>query len=288
MPSRIDEAAGRHYTGGRYLFETWADVVDYERFTSQELEFEPGVKFWSRPFFQDVERFVWRVAGAHNFLPLDAHHVSRFERFRYEGDGEAALERAWGTVRDEAGARGLAAVWLLHQPEQRLIGLHTVATGLTPADLEAAPSLGALLPASLAPERYFDRSSRILSLWLPKSRLAGGAPSASSANPRVMKACTTSGGATSHAAVVARGFQRWLDVLDQAGIESTVLYPTAGLAFTMIQDPAWAVALARARGLPHVYFAAGSFDLVYSIGVLAEHVAHDERGETERRRSADE
>ncbi|MFH9069703.1 hypothetical protein [Streptomyces alboflavus] len=178
MPSRIDEAAGRHYTGGRYLFETWADVVDYERFTSQELEFEPGVKFWSRPFFQDVERFVWRVAGAHNFLPLDAHHVSRFERFRYEGDGEAALERAWGTVRDEAGARGLAAVWLLHQPEQRLIGLHTVATGLTPADLEAAPSLGALLPASLAPERYFDRSSRILSLWLPKSRLAGGAPSA--------------------------------------------------------------------------------------------------------------
>ena len=178
MPSRIDEAAGRHYTGGRYLFETWADVVDYERFTSQELEFEPGVKFWSRPFFQDVERFVWRVAGAHNFLPLDAHHVSRVERFRYEGDGEAALERAWGTVRDEAGARGLAAVWLLHQPEQRLIGLHTVATGLTPADLEAAPSLGALLPASLAPERYFDRSSRILSLWLPKSRLAGGAPSA--------------------------------------------------------------------------------------------------------------
>jgi predicted TIM-barrel fold metal-dependent hydrolase len=40
--------------------------------------------------------------------------------------------------------------------------------------------------------------------------------------------------------------QRWLDVLDQAGIESTVLYPTAGLAFAMIQDPAWAVALARA------------------------------------------
>ncbi len=40
--------------------------------------------------------------------------------------------------------------------------------------------------------------------------------------------------------------QRWIDVLDQAGIESTVLYPTAGLAFAMIQDPAWAVALARA------------------------------------------
>lgn len=182
MPSRIDEAAGRHYTGGRYLFETWADVLDYERFTSQELEFEPGVKFWSRPFFQNVERFVWRVAGAHNFLPLDAHHVSRFERFRYSvdtaADAEAALLRAWDSVRDEAQARGNAAVWLLHQPEQRLVGIHTVASRTTPADLEATPSLGALLPASLAPDRYFDRSSRILSLWLPKSRLAGGAPSA--------------------------------------------------------------------------------------------------------------
>jgi len=38
----------------------------------------------------------------------------------------------------------------------------------------------------------------------------------------------------------------WIDALDKANIESTVLYPTAGLAFTMIQDPHWAVALARA------------------------------------------
>ncbi len=40
--------------------------------------------------------------------------------------------------------------------------------------------------------------------------------------------------------------QTWIDVLDKAGIESTVLYPTAGLAFAMIQDPVWATALARA------------------------------------------
>jgi uncharacterized protein len=38
----------------------------------------------------------------------------------------------------------------------------------------------------------------------------------------------------------------WLDFLDEVGIESTVLYPTAGLAFGCIQDPEWAVALARA------------------------------------------
>lgn len=40
--------------------------------------------------------------------------------------------------------------------------------------------------------------------------------------------------------------QLWVDSLDKAGLESTVLYPTAGVAFTMIQDPEWATALARA------------------------------------------
>ena len=38
----------------------------------------------------------------------------------------------------------------------------------------------------------------------------------------------------------------WLEFLDGVGIDSTVLYPTTGLAFGMIQDPTWAVALARA------------------------------------------
>jgi uncharacterized protein len=38
----------------------------------------------------------------------------------------------------------------------------------------------------------------------------------------------------------------WVDFIDEVGIESTVLYPTAGLAYGCIQDPEWAVALARA------------------------------------------
>jgi predicted TIM-barrel fold metal-dependent hydrolase len=37
----------------------------------------------------------------------------------------------------------------------------------------------------------------------------------------------------------------WIDFLDEVGIESTVLYPTAGLSFGLIQDPGWAVSLAR-------------------------------------------
>lgn len=38
----------------------------------------------------------------------------------------------------------------------------------------------------------------------------------------------------------------WLKFLDEVEIKSTVLYPTAGLCHGLIQDPDWAVALARA------------------------------------------
>jgi len=38
----------------------------------------------------------------------------------------------------------------------------------------------------------------------------------------------------------------WINFLDEVGIQTAVLYPTAGLGFGIIQDPDWAVALARA------------------------------------------
>src|SRR5215813_3797443 len=38
----------------------------------------------------------------------------------------------------------------------------------------------------------------------------------------------------------------WISFLDECGIETTVVYPTAALAFGLIQDPAWAVDIARA------------------------------------------
>src|SRR5262249_37636149 len=38
----------------------------------------------------------------------------------------------------------------------------------------------------------------------------------------------------------------WLAFLDTVGIESAVLYPTTGVGFGIIQDPAWATAVARA------------------------------------------
>jgi predicted TIM-barrel fold metal-dependent hydrolase len=40
--------------------------------------------------------------------------------------------------------------------------------------------------------------------------------------------------------------QDWLAFLDEAGVASTVLYPTAGLTYGLIKDPHWATALGQA------------------------------------------
>ncbi|WP_089933814.1 hypothetical protein [Candidatus Entotheonella palauensis] len=40
--------------------------------------------------------------------------------------------------------------------------------------------------------------------------------------------------------------QGWLDILDQGGVETTVLYPTGGLSVGFINEPDYAVAFCRA------------------------------------------
>jgi hypothetical protein len=196
MPLRFDPATGARQVGGRYLFDTWDNAVRYNTFTSKELEFEPGVKFWDRPFFLGVDRHIWRVTGAHDFTALaTTHYATRFERWTYTGgNAERLLRQVWPTVRETAGWQGLASVWLLFQPEEEQIGILTVAAkmaGRDPADaaarsltaLEQAEPAGRLLPAELGAAKVFDRTSLILTMWLPLSRLAGGAPSAFPAAP---------------------------------------------------------------------------------------------------------
>ncbi|MEU8758651.1 hypothetical protein [Streptomyces sp. NPDC048659] len=191
-PLRYDAVTGEPQIGGRYLFDTWDDVLDYDRFTSEELEFEEGVKFWDRPFFLDVDRHIWRVTGAHDFTPLaTTHHVNRFERWTYPGDAAevaALLERAWPALRDAAEASGAASVWLMHQPEEKQIAVLTVAARVEAptaeesanrslAALAGMASPGRLLPEEIGATQVFDRTSLILAMWLPESRLLGGAPS---------------------------------------------------------------------------------------------------------------
>jgi hypothetical protein len=194
-PLRFDPATGRHQIGGRYLFETWENVLDYLRFTSEELELEPGVKFWDRPFFIGVDKHVWHVIGAYDFAPMATHYANRLERFAYKGKiSMDDLEALWTLIREAAGRADLASVWLLLQPDEHQIGLLTVIAQMPGADaaerasksmvaLERKDSLSKYFIRSMRTQKIFDRTSLNLCLWLPWSRRAGGEPVAFPASP---------------------------------------------------------------------------------------------------------
>jgi len=132
------------------------------------------------------------VIGACNFTLPDQHAVVRFQRWKYtnsagDDDAVALLRQAYERIRETARERrGAGAVWVLIRSEDRLIGMVTtvakVADGndsteagnMAVADLERQPSLGALLPPQLGAVEVFDRTSLMLTIWMPTSRLAGG------------------------------------------------------------------------------------------------------------------
>ena len=118
------------------------------------------------------------------------HYVNRLERFTFTGGNPAGrLAEAWPRMRNAAEAQGLASTWLLFQPDERQIGIVTVAASVAGTDhagsasrslaaLEHRESLSRCLPRDLVSLKLFDRTSLNLSLWLPQSRSAGGTPSA--------------------------------------------------------------------------------------------------------------
>lgn len=186
MPLRFDPATGAHQIGGRYLFDTWENMRDYMHFTSEELEFEPGVKFWDRPFFSNIDRRAMRVVGAYDFMPVSRHYASRVERFDLAGGTTLEdLRSAWLPLRDAASNDGLAGMWLLTDEEGRQVTLLTTVTqlpcedvadqaSLSLARLERGQSLSRHLGERIRPQATMDRSSLNLAIWLPRSEALGG------------------------------------------------------------------------------------------------------------------
>lgn len=203
VPVRLDSNTGQLTCGGRYLFDTYENAVTYaaalEQFTAG------GVRFWERPYFESSVRYVWRVAGAQDFKDITrCQQVVRFERWRAARTLEA-LEDAWPAVREAARARGLASICLLSSEDRRLVGLISTAEGTVADDpafaasaalcaLESSPSLGSLFLEGRESSKIFDRTSLILNIWLPLSRRAGGAPTASPCSPPLPRAAMDRGG----------------------------------------------------------------------------------------------
>lgn len=185
VPYALHPVTGQIMVGGRYLFDKWENVVEYGKWSTNDyLVGDPPQHFWDLPMFKKVERWAWKVTGAHHFSHPETHGLHRLQRWTYEGDNaEAELRRVWPDIRDAAKSRGAGGVWLLYQPDDKLISIFTVMNkpeSLTTESiydavesLKAQISLGSLLPPSLNAQPTFDRTNPTMAMWLPLSRSAG-------------------------------------------------------------------------------------------------------------------
>ncbi|KAH7362461.1 hypothetical protein B0T11DRAFT_280839 [Plectosphaerella cucumerina] len=187
LPVRYDAVTGGLLSGGAYLFDTHQNASNYWDWTTNEFAVEGGVKFWSQPMFTAAQRFVWQVIGAVNFAPVDVHAVGRFQRWSYDGnDADTELRRVYPELKVKAEEQGAVAFWLLHHPREKQIAVQLAFPkrdgGADPravgneslAYAESQVDLGTFFPASIQAKKQVDRTSLFITLWLPRSRLAGG------------------------------------------------------------------------------------------------------------------
>jgi hypothetical protein len=169
LPFRMDSTTGNYLSGGRYLFDTLENAESYRSWAANEFVLD-GFKFLERPFFLNPVCHVWRVVGGHDWAPIrEGHAVIRFERWLLS-QGDAGLENAWLRIRDKAQERGLSSALLLHNAEEQLAGVISIARRTSNDSnldaLESMPELGAAIdqPGST---KVFDRTSWVLSIWFP-------------------------------------------------------------------------------------------------------------------------
>jgi hypothetical protein len=176
LPFRLDTATGTVLSGGRYLFDTFAHAQAYKDWAERELIVD-GVPFFQRPLFINPVILTWQVLGAHDFQPVPiGHSCIRFERWAVEEDrASAQLSASWPALQATAERQGVASVWLLHNPEQRQLGLVTVtgqrlssAGDISQPPTEARQSLGALFEERGGVRKVFDRTSWVLTIWVPR------------------------------------------------------------------------------------------------------------------------
>ncbi|KAL1610728.1 hypothetical protein SLS60_002398 [Paraconiothyrium brasiliense] len=189
LPYLYSPTNGKLLTGGSYAFDTFEKAKDYARWVMEDFTTgEEGnkTKFWDQPMFENCRSWVWQVLGAHAFTEVETHASMRLVQWKYTGhDAEQDLIQSFPTIKDEIEKLGGAAIWLLHNSEEHMIGLQVVfAKEAGKVDDSVAQNVlmlaGAqrplehLLPDGLSLECFYDRASLLLILWLPRSRMAGG------------------------------------------------------------------------------------------------------------------
>lgn len=191
LPYRYDGVTGKLLSGGWYLFDTFENAKDYLRWADEEykvVDDEGGaeVAFTKRPMFESCKGRTWRVIGAYSFAPVEEHAVGRLQIWTCtDDDVESKLQNLYSSLKNAAEDEDAASIWLLFDPDSKSIGLQMgfkKVGGTEAADatrtleiVERKTRFSALLserfPSSHA---TFDRTSVLLTLWLPKSREVGG------------------------------------------------------------------------------------------------------------------
>ena len=175
IPLRIDHASGNFLSGGRYLFRTAQDALQYQTWLWRDFVLD-GVAFFDLPAFLNPECHAWDVVGVADLAPYDDHQVvMRTERFRVPAASQDSLLAArWSQVLAEARRRGLTGVWLLHDKPEQLVSLvyftdrsaPLTPDSLDPVALEHAPPLGDVFDDQ-GWTQTFDRTQWVLTIWFP-------------------------------------------------------------------------------------------------------------------------
>jgi hypothetical protein len=189
LPLRHDPATGAISGGGRYLFRTYQEAVNFRDFLEAKIFPGEETTFWKRPFFINPVRFAWRVIGAHDLAPITTHDVNRFERYSVPSEAvEARLPELFPEFLQAARRLDFAHLSLMYQPEHKLVGVLIAASrdGRQASNFEtvrhsadAVAARGSVSEArliALGARKIFDRTSLNLAIWLPLSEQAGGAP----------------------------------------------------------------------------------------------------------------
>ena len=178
IPLRFDNATGDLLSGGRYLFNTRQQAVDYKSWVENEFVLD-GTLFFDRPYFLNRDCHSWRVIGAHNFQDLQRQVVLRTERWSVPDASQMhTLKQRWPQLMAAASERGLTGAWLLYNKEEQLVQVVYFADRVAPPDpfvpdfaslgaLESAPALGSIFDGQPGWSKTFDRTQWVLTVWFP-------------------------------------------------------------------------------------------------------------------------
>ncbi|KAM0304892.1 hypothetical protein ACHAPM_003009 [Fusarium culmorum] len=179
LPTKYHPINGNMLTGGAYLFDTLENAKAYEDWTTNEFKVgEPPTTYWKQPLFKSVDSWIWKVIGAHNFTDVEEHHIGRWQRWTYHHVGVGdILKQLYPVLKDAAEKRGAGSFWLLHRPEDKMIGVQMSFPKPEQLDDESLlqeieavarkKSLADVFPDALEAEVLMDRTSAYHAIWQP-------------------------------------------------------------------------------------------------------------------------